>query len=171
LQIPYQIAKGSDFMKKAQLTLLAVALLIVPVLGQTSQKIANINKKVVGRWVSDDRKSYIEFSADGSCSTGELGNDGAWHVDRNVLDAPWSQSDDFTCGSGGLTLIGQNTLTRDYGMGGEPEKFYRGSANLPKPAGALTLGIAQTVLNRKRQTKCMVGIFAAQVAGVRSVML
>jgi hypothetical protein len=34
-------------------------------------------------------------------------------------------------------------------MGGEPEKFYRGSANLPKPAGTLTLGAAQAVLNRQ----------------------
>jgi hypothetical protein len=136
-------------MKRAGSTLLLLGLLAVPLLAQTAQKIANINKKVVGKWVSADRKSYIEFSADGSCSTGELGNDGAWQVDHNVLDSPWSQSDDFTCGSGGLTLIGQNTLTRDYGMGGEPEKFYRGSANLPKPAGSLTLGIAQTVLNRQ----------------------
>ncbi|HUZ93625.1 MAG TPA: hypothetical protein VMU57_01795 [Edaphobacter sp.] len=136
-------------MKRAHLALLAIALLIAPVLGQTSQKIANINKKVVGKWISADRKSYIEFSAGGSCSTGELGNDGTWHVDHNVLDAPWSQSDDFTCGSGGLTLIGPNMLTRDFGVGGEPEKFYRGSANVPKGPGSLTLGIAQTVLSRQ----------------------
>lgn len=136
-------------MKRAYLTLFAIVFAIAPVLGQTAQKIASINKKVVGKWVSADRKSYIEFSADGSCSTGELGNDGAWQVDHNFLNAPWSQSDDFTCGSGGLTLIGPNTLTRDYGMGGEPEKFYRGSANVPKGPGALTLGIARAELNRQ----------------------
>lgn len=136
-------------MRRAYLTFFTIALAITPVLGQTNQKVAGISKKVVGKWVSADRKSYIEFSADGSCSTGELGNDGAWHVDHNSLNAPWSQSDDFTCGSGGLTLIGPNTLTRDYGMGGEPEKFYRGSANLPKGPGALTVGIAQAVLNRQ----------------------
>lgn len=136
-------------MKQACLTFFAIILAISPVLSQTDQKIAIFNKKVVGKWISADRKSYIEFSADGSCSTGELGNDGAWHVDHNVLDAPWSQSDDFTCGNGALTLIGPNALIRDYGMGGEPEKFYRGSANLPKPAGALTLGTAQAVLNRQ----------------------
>ena len=135
-------------MKQACLTFFAIILAISPVLSQTDQKIAIFNKKVVGKWISADRKSYIEFSADGSCSTGELGNDGAWHVDHNVLDAPWSQSDDFTCGNGELTLIGPNTLTRDYGMGGEPEKFYRGSANLPKRPGALTREIAQAVLNR-----------------------
>jgi hypothetical protein len=136
-------------MKRTTLALLVANILIVPLLGQTAQKITSINKKVVGKWVSADMKSYIDFSADGSCSTGELGNDGVWHVDHNLLNAPWSQSDDFTCGSGGLTLMGPNTLTRDYGMGGEPEKFYRGSANLPKPAGALTLRTAQTVLNRQ----------------------
>ncbi len=72
-------------MKRAGSTLLLLGLLAVPLLAQTAQKIATINKKVVGRWVSADRKSYIEFSADGSCSTGELGNDGAGHVDHNVL--------------------------------------------------------------------------------------
>jgi hypothetical protein len=83
-------------MKRAYLTLLAIVFAIVPVLGQTPQKIASINKKVIGKWVTADRKSYIEFSADGSCSIGELGNDGAWHVDHSFLNAPWSQSDDFT---------------------------------------------------------------------------
>ena len=136
-------------MKRAYFTLFVIVFAISPVLGQTSQKIASINKTVIGKWVTADRKSYIEFSADGSCSTGELGNDGAWHVDHNVLEAPWSQSNDFTCGSGALTLIGPNTLTRDYGMGGEPEKFYRGAANRPKLPGALTLGIAEVVLNRQ----------------------
>lgn len=136
-------------MRQAYLTFFTIALAIAPVLGQPNQKIASISKKVVGKWVSADKKSYIEFSADGSCSTGELGNDGTWQVNHNFLNAPWSQSDDFTCGSAGLTLIGPNTLTRDYGMGGEPEKFYRGSANLPKEPGALTVGIAQAVLNRQ----------------------
>lgn len=136
-------------MTKAQLSLLLTGLLIMPLLAQTPQKLAEINKKVVGKWVSADKKSYIEFSADGSCSTGQLWKDRAWHVDHNVLDAPWSQSDDFTCGNGTLTLTGPNTLMRDYGMGGEPEKFYRGSAILPKPVSALTLGIAQSVLSRQ----------------------
>lgn len=135
-------------MKGAHLTLLAIALLSVPVLGQTPQKIASINKKVVGKWVSADKKSYIAFFANGSCADGELFPDGKWHVDQNTLSA-WEQGEDFSCGSGALTLIGPNTLTQDYGMGGEPEKFYRGSANLPRPPGALTLGIAQTVLNRQ----------------------
>jgi hypothetical protein len=142
-------ATENETMKRAYLTLLAITFVVVPVLGQTSQKTASINRKVVGKWVSADRKSYIEFSADGSCSTGELGNDGAWHVDHNVLDAPWSQTDDFTCGSGALELIGPNTLTRDFGMGGEPEKFYRGAGNLPQPAGPLTASIAQRVLNQQ----------------------
>jgi len=138
-----------EFMKAMPLSLLVAGLLTMHLLAQTPQKLAEINKTVVGKWVSADRKSYIEFSADGSCSTGELWNDGTWHVDHNVLEAPWSQSNDFTCGNGELTLIGPNTLTRDYGMGGEPEKFYRGSANVPKSPGALTLGIAQAVLNRQ----------------------
>jgi hypothetical protein len=136
-------------MNKIMCILALVALLTAPLMGQKAQKIASINKKVVGKWVSADGKSYIEFRPDGSCSDGELGTDGRWQVDRNVLDAPWSQSDDFTCGSGGLTLIGPNTLTRDYGMGGEPEKFYRGTENMPKPVGPLTVFSAQRILNQQ----------------------
>jgi hypothetical protein len=136
------------FMKRAGSTLLLLGLLAMPLLAQTPQKIASINNKVVGKWVSADKKSYIEFLANGSCADGELSADGKWQVDQLTLGA-WEKGDDFSCGSGALTLTGPNTLIRDYGMGGEPEKFYRGSANLPKPAGALTLGIAQAVLNRQ----------------------
>jgi hypothetical protein len=135
-------------MKTVQLSLLVAGLLSMHLLAQTPQKLAEINKTVVGKWVSADKKSYIEFLANGSCSVGELWPDGKWKVDQGTLGA-WQQGYDFSCGSGALTLIGPNTLTRDYGMGGEPEKFYRGLANLPKPAGALTLGIAQAVLNRQ----------------------
>jgi len=135
-------------MKRAHLAFFAIAFLIVPVLGQTPQKIATINKKVVGKWVSADRKSYIEFRPDGSCSDGELWPDGKWHVDQSTLGA-WQKGYDFSCGSGALTLIGANTLTRDYGMGGEPEKFYRGAANIPPLPGKLTVATAQRVLTRQ----------------------
>jgi hypothetical protein len=135
-------------MKTMQLSLLVAGLLTVHLLAQTPQKLAEINKKVVGKWVSADKKSYIEFFVNGSCADGELSPDGKWQVDQLTLGA-WEKGDDFSCGSGALTLIGPNALIRDYGMGGEPEKFYRGSANLPKPAGALYLGIAQAVLNRQ----------------------
>lgn len=127
----------------------SVSMVVTPPLGQTPQKLAAINKKVIGKWISADRKSYIDFAANGSCSTGELGNDGQWHVDHNTLSAPWSQSDDFICGSGALELIGSNTLIRDYGMGDEPEKFYRGAANLPSQPGPLTIAIAQRTLARE----------------------
>src|ERR1019366_9695151 len=137
-----------DTMKRLGSMWMLLALLTMPLLALTPQKIASINKKVVGKWVSADRKSYIEFFANGSCAVGELSPDGKWQVDQNTLGA-WQKGDDFSCGSGGLTLVGPNTLARDYGMGGEPEKFYRGSANLPKPANALTLGTAQAVLNRQ----------------------
>jgi hypothetical protein len=135
-------------MKRAQVTLLLAGLLILPLLGQTPQMITSISQKVVGKWVTADRKSFIEFRADGSCSDGKLWPDGKWHVDQNKLDVRES-GEDFFCGDGSLALIGQNTLTRDYGMGGEPEKFYRGAANLPKPVGALTLEVAQKVLNQQ----------------------
>lgn len=135
-------------MKRAYLTLLAIALLSVPALGQTPQKIANINRKIVGKWVSADKKSYIEFLANGSCADGELFPDGKWHVDQNTLGA-WEQGEDFSCGSGDLTLISPNMLVRDYGMGGRPEKFYRGAGNMPKPVGSLTMLIARRVLNEQ----------------------
>lgn len=126
-----------------------LSFVVTPLLGQTPQKLAAINKRVIGKWITADRKSYIEFAADGSCSTGELGNNGQWHVDHDTLTAPWSQSDDFMCGSGALELIGPNTLTRDYGMGGGPEKFYRGDGNPPSLPGRLTVATAQRVLARQ----------------------
>ena len=135
-------------MKRVQLTLVVIGLLTVPLLGQTAQKLADINKKIVGKWMSIDGKSYIEFFANGSCSEGALYPDGKWHVDQGTLGA-WQQGEEFYCGNGALTLIGPNTLTRDYGMGGEPERFYRGSENRPKPVGALTVTVAQTVLNQQ----------------------
>lgn len=131
---------------------LTVIALMLPLagsgVGQSVQKLAEINKKVVGKWVSADRKNYIEFFAKGSCATGELSSDGKWQAAQNTLGA-WQEGDDFSCGSGGLTLIGPNVLTRDYGMGGEPEKFYRGAANLPKLPGALTLATAHAALNQQ----------------------
>ena len=111
-------------MKTILLSLLVAGLLTMHLLAQTPQKLAEINKKVVGKWASSDKKSYIEFLANGSCSVGELWPDGKWKVDQGTLGA-WQQGDDFSCGNGALTLIGPNTLTRDYGMGGKPEVFYR----------------------------------------------
>jgi hypothetical protein len=138
---------GKESMKTMQLSLLVAGLLTMHLLAQTPEKLAEINKKVVGKWVSADKRSYIEFFANGSCADGELSPGGKWQVDQLTLGA-WEKGEDFSCGSGGLTLTGPNTLIRDYGMGGEPEKFYRGSANLPKPTSALTVGTAQAVLNR-----------------------
>jgi hypothetical protein len=135
-------------MKRAQVILLVVGLLAMPLLGQTAQKIASINKKVGGKWVSSDGKSYIEFFANDSCSVGDLSPDGKWQVEHNTLGA-WQQGDNFSCGSGALTLIGPNTLTRDYGMGGEPAKFYRGVGNMPKTVGPLTVIVAQRILNQQ----------------------
>jgi hypothetical protein len=106
-------ATEKESMKRAYLTLFVIALISVPVLAQTPQKLAEINKKVVGKWGTSDGKSYIEFLANGSCSVGELWPDGKWKVDQGTLGA-WQQGDEFSCGSGALTLIGPNTLTRDY---------------------------------------------------------
>jgi len=114
-------------MKRAQSTLLLIALIVVPVLGQTAQKMADINKKVVGRWVTSEGKSYIEFLANGSCTNGELWPDGKWHVEESTLYVRESGGD-FFCGSGSLELTGPNTLTRDYGMGGKPQIFRRAAA-------------------------------------------
>lgn len=102
-----------------------------PIHGQTSQKILDINKKVVGKWLSSDRKSYIEFLPDGVCSEGEF-YEGTWHVEEGKLGA-WEKGKEFSCLSGILTLVAPNTLTRDIGMGGAmPTKYYRG-VQQPKP--------------------------------------
>ncbi|HYM74612.1 MAG TPA: hypothetical protein VE377_01430 [Candidatus Dormibacteraeota bacterium] len=108
--------------------LLASAL---PVAGETNQRTAAINKKVVGKWWSSDAKHYIEFLPNTDCSEGSLLPDGEWHVERgklwvreyaaSVKDPP----DEFGCSSGELALTGPNTLTRDYGMGGRVEEYHR----------------------------------------------
>jgi hypothetical protein len=91
---------------------------------QSPAKLAAINKKVVGKWISTDGKSFIEFFPDQSCEVGSLGRDGKWQTFKNVLGA-WQVGDSFRCGSGALDLKGPNTMTRDYGMGGTPEAFHR----------------------------------------------
>jgi hypothetical protein len=123
--------------------LLLVAPLVVPLWGQTSQKIANINKKVVGKWWSSDRKSYIEFLPNGVCSEGAFYG-GTWHIEQGKLGV-WERGEDFICQSGVLTLIVPNILTRDHGMGGEPTRYYRGLQQ-PKPMPPLTLALAQRIL-------------------------
>lgn len=46
-------------MKRAQLTLFLIGLILVPLLGQTAQKIADINRKIVGKWVTSDGKATL----------------------------------------------------------------------------------------------------------------
>lgn len=91
---------------------------------QSPAKLAAISKKVVGKWVSTDGKSYIEFFPDQTCEAGSLGPSGKWQTFKSVL-AAWQVGDSFRCGSGVLDLKGLNTMTRDYGMGGDPDVFHR----------------------------------------------
>jgi hypothetical protein len=135
-------------MRMQQLMLCAVSLIAVPLWGQTPQKTASINKKVVGKWVSRDRKNYISFSADGSCAEGGLLSDGTWQVQKGQLSV-WEQGEHFRCMNGALELIAPNILTRDYGMSGEVEKYYRGPALPSETVRPLTLAAAQSVLSRQ----------------------
>ena len=48
------------FMKTMQLSLLVAGFLTMHLLDQTPKKLAEINKKVVGKWVSADRKSRTQ---------------------------------------------------------------------------------------------------------------
>ena len=86
--------------------------------------IAAIQPKIIGKWQTKDKKKYIEFSADGSCSEGSLWDDGKWHVDKGKLWA-YPEGHQFSCNSGALDLTGQNVIVRDYGMGGDVERYYR----------------------------------------------
>jgi hypothetical protein len=117
-------------MKKASLILCMIGLLAIPILGQSPEKIAAITKKVIGKWTSIDKTSYIVFLPDGSCSAGDLFPGGKWQVEHFKLEM-WQQGDDFRCGSGGLTLTGPNTIARDYGMGGKPIVYHRVPAGAP----------------------------------------
>jgi hypothetical protein len=110
-------------MKPKMLAILAAILLVVPLWGQSAAKLAEMNRKVVGKWVSADRT--IEFRPDGSCS------DDNWDTQNKI--SGWPQGNSFSCGGGFLTLIAPNTMTLDQGMGGEIEKFHRVAANRPNP--------------------------------------
>jgi len=134
-------------MENLKLAVLMVGLLVLPLLGQTPQKIAAINKKVVGKWWSGDQKNYIQFLDNGVCSEGTLFPDGKWHVENGKLGA-WVKGEDFSCVNGTLTQAGPNVLTRDYGMGGDAERFYRGLQSIPKRP-TLTLPLAQKILSQQ----------------------
>jgi len=118
--------------KQLCLAALCGCVFLSPILGQTSQKVAAINKKVIGRWFAAARKEYIEFFPDGSCVDATLSAGGTWQMERDKLEA-WEQGNDFRCGSGALTLVAPNVFTRDYGMGGTPERFYREAQNVSRP--------------------------------------
>jgi len=137
-----------DSMKKLTLAILFVGFFVTPLVGQSPQKIARINKKVVGKWWSADRKNYIEFFANGVCLEGALSPQGKWNTQEGKLGA-WQVGESFYCLGGALTLIGPNTLTRDYGMGGEPERYYRGLQNIPQTPTNLSLTAAQRILNQQ----------------------
>jgi hypothetical protein len=140
-------------MKKLTLTVLLVGFVVTPLMGQTSaHKIAVTNKKVVGKWWSGDRKQFIEFLPNGVCSEGTLFPDGKWHIEKGKLWV-WPKGNDFLCNSGALKLVGPNVLTRDYGMGGEPERYYRGLRNVPKNPAPLTVAAAQQILNQHINTR------------------
>jgi len=94
-----------------------------PTRAQTTQKLQDINKKVVGKWWSGNRKTYLEFSADGGCAEAAF-YEGKWHVEHDKLST-WEQGKEFYCISGALSLIAPNTLTRDIGMGGVVTRYYR----------------------------------------------
>jgi hypothetical protein len=133
-------------MKRKLLVMLAAISLVVPLWGQSTGKLAEMNKKVVGKWWSGDHKEFIEFAANGSCTEGSLISDGSWNVYRDNLRVYADQS--FICADGELTLVGPNTLTRERGRAGVKEKYYRG-LNGPKPVPALTLALAHQILNQQ----------------------
>ena len=106
---------------------------------------AEINRKIVGKWWSEDHEEFIEFAANGSCTEGNKNYDGTWDTNQSSLSVYSDQS--FTCREGTLKLVGPNTLTCERGRAGDKDKYYRG-LNGPKPAPTLTLALAQQILNR-----------------------
>lgn len=134
-------------LKTAQLIIVVLSVTASTLAAQSTQKLAEINAKIIGRWVTADRKSYIEFYANGKCDTGSLWKDGQWHIDHSTLSG-WEQGEDFSCGNGILSLVAPNKMSQDYGMGGEVTLFYRGAANVPKTPQALTLLAATTALRQ-----------------------
>ena len=133
-------------MNKKLLVMLAAILLAVPLWGQSAGKLAETNRKVVGKWWSGDHKEFIEFAADGSCTEGSLISNGKWNVHHGSLSVYTDQS--FSCAEGELKLIGPNTLTCERGRAGVKVKYYRGLKG-PKPVPPLTMALAQQILNQQ----------------------
>jgi hypothetical protein len=149
-------ATGRELMKSVQSTLFVFGLLIVPTLGQTPQRIAEIKEKVVGKWWSGDQKLYIDFLPDGGCSKGSLfvSPDGSWHVEEGRLKT-FEQGDVVVCDTGNpineyLTLVAPNKMNLDHGWIDEvPTKFYRGLQNVPKIRTTITISEAKRLLARQ----------------------
>ncbi len=135
-------------MKISMLAILFIGFFVAPRVGQSPRKIANINKEVVGKWWSGDRKSFIEILPNGVCREGALYPDGEWHVHNSRLGV-LQGGNHFYCIRGALTLIGANVLIRDYGMGVGSERYYRGLRNIPKKPATLSLATARRILNQQ----------------------
>jgi hypothetical protein len=140
--------------KRLTFTMWLACLVTAPLLAQSPRKIAEINKKVVGKWWSGDKKQYIEFLPNRVCFEGALFPDGKWHIEKGKLSAG-AQGDSFMCNSGVLTLVGPNKLTRDYGMGGAPQKYYRGLQNIPRRPDHLSVAVAQLILDQQINSRTM----------------
>jgi len=125
-------------MKRIVVVAAALALAAATLSGQANNRLAELNKKIVGKWFTGDRKNYIEFGADGNCSTGRLQPNAAWRVENDKLSM-WAKGQDFRCGSGTLTLKGPDTIVRDSGMGGDVEIFRRERKGTPAPKPAPNL--------------------------------
>ena len=91
---------------------------------KSQQHIAAIQPKIIGKWETKDKRRYIDFLPDGSCSQGVLWDDGIWHIDKGKLWA-YPVGNDFSCKGGALTLANANLIVEDFGMGGVPFKYYR----------------------------------------------
>jgi hypothetical protein len=84
---------------------------------------------LIGRWAAKDGIQFVEFFADNRCARSQIDTrvKGGWITVQGTirLDALGEAFCECEGSSGFYVRRGPNTLALDYGMGGQPELFYR----------------------------------------------
>lgn len=107
-----------------------------------------------GKWITRDGLQSVEFFPDGTCVitshvTGNMAIDISMYKGTvRGKSSLYSGGNDIQCGgAGAFSRVGPNRI--EFSAESATISLYRGSENRPKPVGALTVTIAQTVLNQK----------------------
>lgn len=124
------------------------------VASETAQGIETGRRFFTGKWVTRDRLQSAEFFPDGSCViTSHV--TGSMAIDITMYKGTVRGKSSISSGGDGIDCAGEVSFGRagpnkiEFAVQSETIDLYRGSANAPKPVGALTLEVAQRMLNQQ----------------------